>query len=108
MAEQFGWKPQGTRKPSGFGLFRKWPGSYDTSDGQRVARSDASNLALAIQKALLSESFDNLVASMEAQMKEEVRSQVSPELFAAFSIEFDSSIFKEFGLFCDEGSFIIE
>jgi hypothetical protein len=57
LAVKFGWQPAGTEAPTGkFGWqpagTEAWPGTYETSDGQRVSSVDAEALASALQRAM--------------------------------------------------------
>jgi len=57
VAEKYGWQPAGTEAPTGkFGWqpagTEAWPGTYETSDGQRVSSVDAEALASALQRAM--------------------------------------------------------
>jgi hypothetical protein len=52
LAEEYGWKPAGTKRPRRTSIFRKWSGHYDSNEGQRVSKRDASAMALALETAL--------------------------------------------------------
>jgi hypothetical protein len=51
VGEAYGWIPAGTLPPEGE-TDDEWPGNYDSSEGQLVARADAANLATALTAAL--------------------------------------------------------
>ena len=45
LAESYGWKPGGTKRPHDLPPSETWTGRYDSSDGQTVTDSDARRLA---------------------------------------------------------------
>jgi hypothetical protein len=51
IAEQYGWKPVGTKPPKGI-KSSTWDGGYYTMDGQIVTAQDAETLATAIDDAV--------------------------------------------------------
>lgn len=108
LAEYYGWKPMGTRKPKGYGLFRRWPGNYDTNDGQTVVIWDAHRLGEIIAHSLTDPNFDENASVFETRMKEDLRERVDPELFKVFNLSFDKNAYREFGEFCSQGSFRID
>jgi len=108
MAQYYGWNPKGTRKPKGYGIFKKWPGNYDTPDGQTVEPADAESLARTIAHALTDPHFDANADAMERQMRAEVSERVEPELMKTFQLAFDRATFEAFGRFCAQGGFQIQ
>ncbi len=108
MAELYGWQPAGTKKPQGYGFFKKWNGCYDVSYRQMVVNNDAANLSMAIKNALNCPEFDNKIREMEKQEKEHVSSKVSEEIARSLEISFDKVLFADFANFCDNGEFCIE
>jgi len=55
LAEQYGWKPAGTRAPAHFDLDtwrRPWDGNYTSNDDQVVTNSDALAMAEALERAI--------------------------------------------------------
>ena len=55
LAGLYGWRPMGTRPPSGLDLYQlgaEWDGRYLTNDGQTVRAEDARSLAAALERAL--------------------------------------------------------
>ncbi len=105
LLERYGWKPLGTRKPPGFGLFRRWPGSYHTNDGQLVTAKDARNMSEAVKRALEDTQLEDHAAELVKGITERATSGVSPALAQAFQLVFSKDAFREFGEFCAKGPF---
>jgi hypothetical protein len=108
FAEHYGWKPAGTESPIGFGPVERWPGNYDSSDGQTVTASDAKSLGSCILQSLNDPILDENIEILETSIRAGVLKRVGPELFASFAFRFDKSAYREFGEFCLRGPFRIE
>ncbi len=108
FAEHYGWKPAGTARPKGFGILRRWPGNYDSNDGQTVTTSDAKSLGRAILQSMNDPILDENIEILETSIRKDVLSRVGPELFASFAFRFDKNAYREFGEFCLRGPFRIE
>jgi hypothetical protein len=54
LAQAFGWKPAGTKRPSNLPISQGWSGRYDSSDGQTVTDADAKLLAQVLHAAAVS------------------------------------------------------
>jgi hypothetical protein len=111
LAEQFGWVPEGTKKPKGFGLFKKWSGNYDSSEGQYVSSSDAMKIADSIEAALKSETLEVQAKNVASMIEEGVRKALG-ELPASYKVQAEvndgfMSYYQDFVSFCRKGSFSI-
>src|SRR5689334_12806617 len=72
FAEHYGWKPAGTERPTGFAPNERWPGNYDSSDGQTVTASDATSLGSCILESLNDPILDENIEILETSIREGV------------------------------------
>ena len=88
LAETFGWKPEGTKKPANLDESQQWNGRYDSNDGQIVCQNDAIALAKYLHGAAINEKLpialsdvikfiENQVASTGIAIPEQMRMKVS-------------------------------
>jgi hypothetical protein len=112
LARQYGWQPQGTEPPEGLANPDDWNGEYESSDGQRVAASDAVALADALVAAVDDPQLHVRVLQMDSEQRQQVQEQVGPELAASFvgvrDFEEYRECLREFSGFCRKGAFRIE
>lgn len=111
LAEQFGWVPEGTKKPKGFGIFKKWSGNYDSSEGQFVSSSDAMKLADSIENAINSKSLEDKVKEVASLIEEGIRKALGA-LPAGYEVQTEInedfiSHYQRFISFCRKGEFNI-
>lgn len=111
LAEQFGWIPEGTKRPKSYGISKKWPGNYDSNEGQIVSSSDAEKLSIAIGSALNSPALESKAKEVGLIIENEIK-QVFGELFNDYEIQIDindefRSYYTEFIKFCKKGGFTI-
>ena len=111
LAEQFGWIPEGTKKPKVYEFFKKWPGNYDTNEGQFVSKSDANKMADSIETALKSESLEEQAKIVASAIEDGVKKALG-ELPADYKVQADidddfKSHYKSFIAFCRKGEFSI-
>lgn len=112
IAQQYGWKPLGTEAPTGMDDPAGWSGEYCSSDGQRVTDADVAALAGAISAAVADPNLHVIVLQMDTERRQEVLTQVGPELAASYvgvqDFEEYRASLREFGEFCRGGAFTIE
>lgn len=114
----YGWIPEGTKKPKGFGLFKSWKGrfedgGYTSSDGQLVSSSDARSLANALERALsdalVHEKGSIVATSMNDEVKAEFGGTVPEHVqHLLVSGEIDRTFVQNLVVFCRKGGFRIE
>jgi hypothetical protein len=105
LGEIYGWKPEGTKKPKGFGVFKKWPGNYDSSDGQKVTATDSNSLASALIKAMDDPEFDAKSKLLISKIVKAIEKSIGHEL--GYSIEVDREIISELIGYLKQGGFMI-
>ena len=84
LAQLYGWKPLGTRPPSGldfYELLAEWDGRYFTNDGQTVKAEDARALAAALERSLDDIADENTPIDWNVmiQMEDDLPEWLSPE-----------------------------
>jgi hypothetical protein len=107
LAMQYGWVPNRTRKPKGFGLFKKWPGNYDTTEGQRVLADDAINLAMALEKALSHPSLHDKALELARGLTAAIEEAIERPLGYEISSDIEHEFVRGFIEFCRQGAFEI-
>jgi hypothetical protein len=70
LAEEYGWKPNGTTSPKGYNRSEPWHRRYDSNDGQRVELNDAYSLADALEKALESPDVNDRYRNIYSRMNQ--------------------------------------
>ena len=110
LAQAYDWEPQGTRKPKGYGFFKRWHGRYDTNDGQYVLAADAENLAAALNRAIRSKHRQQVAKKVSAQMENTLVQMLGGPLPNGFFLPTDVDIENviDFCAFCKKGGFYIE
>lgn len=84
LAEEYGWKPAGTRRPRGLRmLLCRWSGGYDTNDGARVTARDAAAMATALEAALADPDRSARRAVVAVRVTEGVRAVMGAAQFAS-------------------------
>lgn len=107
LGELYGWKPQGTKKPRNYGLFKRWPGDYDSSDGQAVLEADSSGLALALKTAVADDNFSSNSQKLIQQLQEAIERSVRRKLDYQISPDVKISFINEVIEFLKNGEFTI-
>ena len=84
LAQIYGWKPQGTRPPSGinfYEIYAEWDGRYLTNDGQAVKAEDARALAAALEQSLDDIPNENIPINWNSllQFEDDLPEWLSPE-----------------------------
>ena len=73
LAETFGWRPAGTRRPRLLAPEVEWSGRYDSSDGQVVPDAEAKQLAQILHAAAVSpkigQALFDVIAHIESQVE---------------------------------------
>ena len=113
LAERYGWKPAGTAKPEGWKEESKWPGNYDSSDGQTVTSDDAKALAKAVRAALEDKKLETRAKELEADFRRWIEERVGPELAKTYQVGLGKEEnyrphLNKFIEFCNKGPFMIE
>lgn len=111
LSETCEWRPQGTKKPRGYGFFSKWNGSYELHEGQTVTLQDALEFSNGLNRCYYSKKCfeimkmvnENIEAQVQKSTKmvipEEMKIQVTEDLrellgkLMAFSHQGEFSIF---------------
>lgn len=111
LAERFGWIPEGTKKPKGFGFFKKWPGNYDSNEGQCVSTFDSNKLADSIETALKSDVLEEQAKKVSSIIEESIRTALG-ELRKGYEVNIDIdndflAYYQNFISFCRKGEFQI-
>ena len=78
LAQEYGWKMEGTRAPDGVDQ-AEWDGGYATNDGRVVSRRDASSFADALERAVVEPNRSQAAARLSKQILENIHS--GPERF---------------------------
>jgi hypothetical protein len=109
LAEAFGWKPAGTRPPSGFPVDEGWHGRYDSNDGQIVTQEDAISLAKHLHGAAVSPDLNRALADVIRHIEAAVEREgmAIPAALRMTSGQFHPA-FSPLLLFLYEGEFIID
>jgi hypothetical protein len=107
LAIIYGWEKEGTRRPKGYGLFKKWPGNYDSNEGQVVTHKDSESIAAALQRAIQDPNLDDETATLAKGLQETIEEAVGGPLGYEISEEIDHDIIRGLISFCREGSFEI-
>ena len=110
LAEVFGWKPEGTKKPKNYGILKKWHGAYDSNEGQFVTQSDAQALSVSLERALSSEHLDEKASSIASQLENTLKQALGDQIPPGFKISpnVDKNYISNFVSFCKGGGFYIE
>lgn len=72
LAERYGWKPAGTRRPEEYPATKSWAGPYDTNDGQIVEDADAKRLAQVLHAAATSDKLPVALADVIRHIENQV------------------------------------
>jgi hypothetical protein len=107
LAEVYGWKPAGTRKPVRYGLFKKWAGNYDSNDGQFVRAGDALQLALALERALADPNLPAISDQLAQKTQAVIEQALGKKIPYRLSGEIELPVMREFIHFCKQGEFQI-
>ena len=109
LAETFGWRPAGTRRPPLLAPEIEWSGRYDSSDGQVVPDVEAKQLAQILHAAAVSpkigQALFDVIAHIESQV-ENAGTRV-PEEMRMHPNDF-SKEFSPLLMFLYQGEFLIE
>jgi len=72
LAQTYGWKPMGTRRPLDGALAEPWHGRYDSSDGQIVLEEDAKLLAQVLHAAAVSPQLNRALGDVIRHIERQV------------------------------------
>jgi hypothetical protein len=110
LAEDFGWRPLGTKPPPDWDaeheVIGEWPGDYTTNDGQLVTAQDASALGAALQAALASGDFERRIRDLHRGAEEQIQSPGCTVTLPVDVSDCRKSI-EDFVGFCTKGGFRI-
>lgn len=95
MGEQSGWKPAGTTKPKGYGLFKKWHRGYDSSEGQRIKANDAKSLSLHLTNAINDELFNIKSAKIIENLQNLIEQSIGKPLGYRILEDMNTDFIKE-------------
>ena len=114
LAMLYGWEPQGTMKPKGYGFFKKWNGNYDkVHEGQQVSNKDACNLAMAFETALSDPEFPEKSSELSKGFAKSIKETIEEATGHPYDLDYEISFninveyIKEFIVFCKLGAFTI-
>jgi hypothetical protein len=108
LANRYGWKGMGTARPRKWGLFKQWPGWYDSNDGQFVKTEDAAHLADTLEKARLDPNLDGQAEQVFKDIKTMLEQTLGQPIPLDTSIAMDKQHLADFIRFCREGEFRID
>lgn len=110
LAETCEWKPQGTKKPKGYGFFRKWTGSYESCEGQIVNSQDAQEFSKGLNRCFYSkhcfEIMEAVNTSIETKVQESTKASIPEEMKIKINEELKKSLGKLIA-FTNQGEFSI-
>jgi hypothetical protein len=108
LAQEYGWKPAGTRRPRGLiSMFRRWPGHYDSNDGQRVSKQDAAAMATALESALADPGRETRGAALAERLTQAVRDATGDASYTMRVDGDDSAFIQTLIVFLRSGGFEI-
>jgi hypothetical protein len=110
LAEDSGWLPHGTLPPSDWEpkaeAIGAWDGRYTSNDGQLVTIQDASELAAALERAIVSTEFEHRIRQLNRAGTEKLQ-----PLGLLSALDDDASSWRKdiesFVTFCRKGAFRI-
>ena len=94
LAQSYGWKPRGTKAPSGWLAGEKWGGRYDSSEGQAVTAQDAKQFATVLHAASVSDTLPVALGEVITHVEQQLVIELS--LPGAWK-PWDDAIFVPFG-----------
>ena len=112
LAQEYGWKMEGTRAPEGVDP-TGWDMGYASNDGQVVSNKDASSLADALERAVVDPKRAEAAGRVSKRMAADVRSLARSEGVElddygdADLYEIDESGIRDLIHFCRRGSFSV-
>lgn len=107
LAQEYGWKPEGTARPKGFSIFKKWHRRYDSNEGQRVSADDAAALADALRIALRDADRAKIAETLAAKITAAVRAATGSRTYELEVQDDDSVYLGEMIAFFRKGRFEI-
>ena len=108
LAEQFGWKPEGTHPPEYWDCDEQWSGEYTGNSRQLVTAGDAMRLADALELALSAPDFESRIESMQTEYQLYLRQASSAAVTLTLSTVPGGEwrvVLQGFIEFCRKGSF---
>ncbi len=107
LAEAYGWKPEGTDKPKGYGVFKKWPGNYDSSDNQMVKQTDAIALAEALYVCIKDDNAANRYKVIVDKIEKAIEQSIGKKLDFQIERNIDKVFMKKLSDYIHMGQFYI-
>lgn len=107
LSESYGWKPRGTKKPKGFGVFKHWSGNYDSSEGQIVVKSDTTALIYALKCACADEEYRIVEERIKGDLKKVLEANTGFEIDYELLSDMGKGYIVDLILFLEDEEFSI-